>query len=338
MIAPSRQRVARRPVRAPAGERTLAAFAHGRSTARSPRAQHQRFASGATRCIDAAVKLFLDQPLVGLPDIRRLIALCAIADAHIERAIRLNSVEAFEDAVLTDVETVCKELFPSQAPVVSHTCHAGGSVCRRTVDARAPTREPEHTRPVGHTHNETQDTLDALQLFRAFPYLEQGLTTGRLQQLDTHPGERGWRRTDSWQLYMGTWALQRTRRCEQPGLTPCAPCAAHARACRQRVPLVREQHEPAGHDGDANLPRRLPARAPQVHCAPAGAPIRESGAPRGGGRSSGQRDKLCSSKAHASVRLPLSTGAMCSNASTSSKATPSPSGAWSSHGLRRSRP
>mmetsp|Transcript_10358 Transcript_10358/g.17998 ORF Transcript_10358/g.17998 Transcript_10358/m.17998 type:complete len:248 (-) Transcript_10358:917-1660(-) len=97
-----------------------------------------------------SVRLFLDQPLLEAPDIRQLVALCAIADAHVERAIRLNLLDCFEGYVLTDIEAACQQLFPRQKPV---------------------------------------EVLQDLNVLQFFPYLEQGLVNGgTLQIVDPHAG------------------------------------------------------------------------------------------------------------------------------------------------------
>lgn len=64
------------------------------------------------------VKLCLDQPLVGPPDLRKLLALCAIADANVERAVRMNRVNERAEAAVHDVEQACSQVSSGQAPLV----------------------------------------------------------------------------------------------------------------------------------------------------------------------------------------------------------------------------
>ncbi|GFH16933.1 uncharacterized protein HaLaN_13455, partial [Haematococcus lacustris] len=96
-----------------------------------------------------AVRTFLDEPILARPDLRKLVALCAIADALVERASRLEDVRPYDVQILQETEAACKELYPERS---------------------------------------AQETLEALNLLEMFPYLEQGLVSGRLEVVASSQG------------------------------------------------------------------------------------------------------------------------------------------------------
>ncbi len=168
-------------------------------------------------CLPPAVKLCLDQPLVGPPDIRDLAGLCVTAEAHLERVIRLNSADTFNPQVLTDVENKCKKLYPNEKPVVraSHASFtrvgsrsallyavwirglvAKTARCLTSDRAVVGQQECHVCQCVRAVHLCTQDVLQALGIYRFCPYLEQGMATGKLQPVDTHAGERAREQTE----------------------------------------------------------------------------------------------------------------------------------------------
>ncbi|KAL6747532.1 hypothetical protein V8C86DRAFT_1308974 [Haematococcus lacustris] len=95
------------------------------------------------------VRTFLDEPILARPDLRKLVALCAIADALVERASRLEDVRPYDVQILQETEAACKELYPERS---------------------------------------AQETLEALNLLEMFPYLEQGLVSGRLEVVASSQG------------------------------------------------------------------------------------------------------------------------------------------------------
>eukprot|EP00967_Tisochrysis_lutea_P122005 scaffold201547_cov17-Tisochrysis_lutea.AAC.1 len=96
-------------------------------------------------------RIQLGSPLLQSLDVRHLVALCATADALIERVARLKlHAKSFDVSILQEIEAACKELFPESHP---------------------------------------QDTLRSLGLLGVFPYLAQGLVLGKLAPVDHNPSE-----------------------------------------------------------------------------------------------------------------------------------------------------
>mmetsp|Transcript_18754 Transcript_18754/g.52639 ORF Transcript_18754/g.52639 Transcript_18754/m.52639 type:complete len:246 (-) Transcript_18754:614-1351(-) len=96
-----------------------------------------------------AARIQLGSPLLQSLDVRHLVALCATADALIERVARLKlHAKSFDVSILQEIEAACKELFPESHP---------------------------------------QDTLRSLGLLGVFPYLAQGLVLGKLAPVDHNP-------------------------------------------------------------------------------------------------------------------------------------------------------
>lgn len=136
-----------------------------------------------------AVKLHLNEPLLGSPDVRHLVALCATADTLIERVTRLKNVESFDVQLLQEIEATCQELFPNKKPQARHPClqkrHAGPAAC---VLAPCLLNMP---RLCPHLYPASQETLQMLGLLDMFPYLTQGLVIGKLELVANNPGGAG---------------------------------------------------------------------------------------------------------------------------------------------------
>lgn len=79
---------------------------------------HTQKQTTASPCIHAA-KLQLSSPILQSLDLRHLVALCATADALIERVARLRlHAKTFDVSLLQEIETTCRDLVPEKHPQV----------------------------------------------------------------------------------------------------------------------------------------------------------------------------------------------------------------------------
>ena len=73
-----------------------------------------------------AVRLHLDDPLIATVDLAKLVSLCAIADAAIERVQKLpQTAGAFDVSLLQQIEAMCKQVTtkePAQVRPHAATC------------------------------------------------------------------------------------------------------------------------------------------------------------------------------------------------------------------------
>ncbi|KXZ55766.1 hypothetical protein GPECTOR_2g1316 [Gonium pectorale] len=97
-----------------------------------------------------AVRLCIDEPLIGLPDTGRLAALCFAADTLIERVHKVpKTAAAFDVSILQEIEALCHQVAPKK--------HA-------------------------------QTTMQDLGLLDLFPYLAMGLSGDKLDTVQQNPG------------------------------------------------------------------------------------------------------------------------------------------------------
>lgn len=96
------------------------------------------------------VTVCLDEPLIPVVDLTKLVALCCIADVCIERVQKLpGSADSFDVGLLQQIETLCKDLDPGKPP---------------------------------------QELLEDVGLLETFPYLYQGLSGEQLEPAGLNPG------------------------------------------------------------------------------------------------------------------------------------------------------
>ncbi|GLC44483.1 hypothetical protein PLESTB_000068500 [Pleodorina starrii] len=97
-----------------------------------------------------AVRLCIDEPMIGLPDTGRLAALCFAADTLIERVHKVpKSAAQFDVSILQEIEALCHQVAPKK--------HA-------------------------------QTTMQDLGLLDLFPYLAMGLSGDKLDTVQNNPG------------------------------------------------------------------------------------------------------------------------------------------------------
>lgn len=159
-----------------------------------------------TPTLSTTDKLQLGTPLLHPLDVSHLVALCATADALIERVARLKlHAKTFDVSLLTQIEATCKELVPHKHPQVQSLAgwithwhagcgtHARMPACKHTANERTSTdRDSLATHlspPFARAAANTQATLQELGLLELFPYLAQGLVLGKLTPLETNPSE-----------------------------------------------------------------------------------------------------------------------------------------------------
>lgn len=152
-----------------------------------------------------AVRIHLDEPLLGAPDVRHLVALCATADTLIERVTRLKNVESFDVQLLQEIEATCQDLFPNKKPQVRHASLHALSTCWTAMEGRDSMHRADWDMMtavrmlagaasclglIRHGTMYSQETLQMLGLLDMFPYLTQGLVVGKLELVQDHPGAR----------------------------------------------------------------------------------------------------------------------------------------------------
>ena len=83
----------------------------------------------STPALRCAVRLHLDDPLIATVDLAKLVSLCAIADAAIERVQKLpQTAGAFDVSILQQIEAMCKQVTTKEpAQVRNASCHVEGA-------------------------------------------------------------------------------------------------------------------------------------------------------------------------------------------------------------------
>ena len=137
----------------------------------------------STPALRCAVRLHLDDPLIATVDLAKLVSLCAIADAAIERVQKLpQTAGAFDVSLLQQIEAMCKQVTtkePAQVRPHAATCLGRdapfaawrmGSMATRAAGKQGPANGPAQLPCITHiAHGEEADTAPHKGAIDAYP-------------------------------------------------------------------------------------------------------------------------------------------------------------------------
>lgn len=109
------------------------------------------------------MRLYLDEPLIGVPDTSKLVVLCTVADTLIERVHKVpKSAASFDVGILQEIEALCQQLAPKKhaqastwerqsrtaaRPAFSRSWRGKGCVWVGRAVAAGPPSTPTPTQP-----------------------------------------------------------------------------------------------------------------------------------------------------------------------------------------------